>query len=165
MKTFADDLPRKRKTLAGNWRIDSDSPLLANGAQPLMDGRAIRRGIVDQTQPRELFEQRRCATDMQGIAVAEKHTIEPVHSGGVEIRAQHPLVIAFVSAIEQPVTAAGAQVDSRARADIQHGHMSPILRRPVWMCDVVMAAGKLRKEVHAPDNNPRETPVGVIENN
>src|SRR2546430_16432331 len=104
MKTFADDLPRKRKTLAGNWRIDSDSPLLASSAQPLMDGRAIRRGIVDQTQPREFFEQRRCATDVQGIAVAEKHTIKPVHSCVVEKRAHHPLVFASVYVVRQPGT-------------------------------------------------------------
>ena len=52
----------------------------------------------------------------------------------------------------------------RPNAEIEHGEFGLKLSLEMRMREVIMAAGKLRENVHHSENELGQTPIGVVEN-
>src|SRR4030095_14400087 len=117
-------------SVAGQMKIVSSSQLSRFAAasfqsrhysgKPSMNERTIRRRIIDQTEPSEIAQQVRDATDVLRIAMGEHQPCEPIHAGPVQILAHDALVTAFAPAIKQPVAAFCSQMNRCTSTKIQH---------------------------------------------
>jgi len=59
--------------------------------------------IIYDTDSGKIVQQLRRATKMKSVAVSKQYTRKPVHTGPVQILADHSRVSPLVPAIEQPV--------------------------------------------------------------
>ena len=96
--------------------------------------------------------------------MGKQQAVEPVYARRVQIFSNNAFVIPLTPAIEQPIRAPGPQMNGRARADIQHS--DPDLRIPgrTGMFDILMSTGNLREQMDESENEPGQTPIGIIKN-
>src|SRR5215831_11575662 len=79
--------------------------------QPSMNDRTIGRRIIDYTDPGEIVQQLRDATDVLRITMGEHQPGEPIHAGPVQILTHDAFVTAFAPAIDQPIVAIHSDVN------------------------------------------------------
>src|SRR5579864_7213961 len=127
-----------------------------------MHAGTVSRGIVDQKSRRKILKQRFGAADVERISVSEEQPVETIDAGNVQIFPQHAAVVAFASAVEQPVGAWRAQMNCTARSEIEHSdfamHVSSKLRRR----DVIMIARKLGEPMNNRENGSRKEPIEIV---
>ena len=97
--------------------------------------------------------------------MGEHQPREPIHAGPVQILAHDALVIAFASAIDQPIVAIHSDVNGRARAQVQHRHLCRDPVAPIRFANIEVSAGNLREQMNDADDQRGQCPVGIIENN
>ena len=88
--------------------------------QSPMNGRAVRERIIDQERWSKITQQSLRASDMERVAMTKQKSIHTICSCRVQKWTKHPFVIARASAIKKPIGIQGAQMDSRACADVEH---------------------------------------------
>src|SRR5436305_4559639 len=129
-----------------------------------MNRRSIRRAIVDQDQRDEILEERFGAANVERVTVSQKHSLQPIYACRMQIGTKHALVIAATTTIKQPVAVRGTQMNSCARADVQHRDFCTERSRPMQILEVIMTAGELREPLNKRDDRARKRPVRVVKN-
>src|SRR5947209_8350500 len=81
----------------------------------------IRRIAVDNCPGPEDGRNVRCGADVLRVAVGEEQTSETIHAARAEIRTHDLVKFALRTAIEQPIGATIAEMNGRARAEIERG--------------------------------------------
>src|SRR6266566_1238718 len=101
---------------------------------------------------------------MQRIAMGKQQAVEAVYTRRVQIVSNNAVVIPLTPAIEEPIRAPGPQMNGRARADVQHSNPGLRIIGRTGMFDIIMSTGDLREQVDESENEPGQTPIGIIKN-
>src|SRR4029077_221672 len=96
--------------------------------------------------------------------MGKQQAVEPVYARRVQIVSNNAFVIPLAPAIEQPIRAPGSQMNGRTRADIQHSNPGLRIIGRTGMFDIIMSTGDLSEQMDESENEPGQTPIGIIKN-
>ena len=92
-------------------------------------------------------------------------SVEPVDTARAEILPDDAFVITGWPGVHQPIPPRGANMRGRARFEIEYIDFQRRAAWPVGMLHIKMTPRNLREKMHGPENDFRQKPIRVVEDN
>ena len=112
----------------------------------------------------KLEERATGAANVTAIAMGEDDAVEPIYTPGSKVGANHAVVVAERSGVEQPFAFRCPNVNGATGFQIEDVDFHHLSIPPMGVLNVRMAARDLGEDVNGPQNNFRQEPIGIVEN-